>query len=389
MHHLRVVSTALLVAALSPLAVAQRFSVTEIPFPADAIDPNGSGLSVQSINALGQVTLEAFVSDPNSTDPCGCTQYPYIYTHGKFKKLNVPNGTAQAINFFGQATGEAVTSTESAVAYIYSGNTVKNLESPPGTTVAYAYGINDFGEVAGYLYPSQSSIPMAFLYSNGKMKVLGTLPGDSVSLATGINDLGQVTGNSFHDLTQHAFLYEHGKMKDLGLPAGAIGAGAVAINNLGRVTGSLLGPEGEDYAVIFEDGKIKELGNLPFQNGNAYYDPLPAAINDFDEVVGHVSVTNQNYAELGHAFIYTDQLMQDLNSLIPSSLNLELQYGVGINVAGQIIVQGQPIDAPLFAPTHAYLLSPICDRREYPISNEDLAKNAHWCSISRTLAHRQ
>jgi probable HAF family extracellular repeat protein len=76
----------------------------------------------------------------------------------------------------------------------WSGGSVINLGSLPGSTFSGANGINDAGQVVGY-----SSIGAGYVateWSGGKVINLGDLPGSTGSIALDINDVGVVVGYS-------------------------------------------------------------------------------------------------------------------------------------------------------------------------------------------------
>ncbi len=152
-----------------------------------------------------------------------------------------------------------------------------------------AKSINDAGQVAGNA-DLANGVTHAFLYSNGKMSDLGTLPGYTFSsTANGLNASGQVVGESFLGTGSagHAFLYSQGMMHDLGVLAGDTSSTANAINNSGAVVGESFGPNGD------------------------------------------------------RAFLYSNGVMTDLNSLLPVGSNVHLEDALGINNLGQIVALGE------------------------------------------------
>ncbi len=126
-------------------------------------------------------------------------------------------------------------------------------------------------------------LAFAFLYDKGKLTNLGTLPGDDYSSAMNINDLGQVVGVSgdtgVDDGT--AFIYD---------------------SNTGMTDKSKLLPT------------------------DAY--SFASDINNKSQVVGYSG---------DRAFLYTDGVMQDLNTLIDKNLGLTLSGATAINDKGQIV----------------------------------------------------
>jgi probable HAF family extracellular repeat protein len=91
---------------------------------------------------------------------------------------------------------------------------------------------------------SDYSTMHAFAYSGGSMQDLGTLPGTSISSASDINDHGEIVGATAIAVGQpyyHAFLYINGQMKDLNSlidpNSGWTLVEATGINNQGEIIG--------------------------------------------------------------------------------------------------------------------------------------------------------
>jgi probable HAF family extracellular repeat protein len=105
--------------------------------------------------------------------------------------------------------------------------------------------INNHGLVAGYAVLRDPvlghPIWRPFLYQHGRFTDLGTLPGDESAYAFGINDLGDVTGASAHSTEGggRAFIFRKSEMVDLNtlIPedSGWFLGGAGSINNHGQI----------------------------------------------------------------------------------------------------------------------------------------------------------
>jgi probable HAF family extracellular repeat protein len=93
--------------------------------------------------------------------------------------------------------------------------------------------------------------------------------------------------------------------------------------------------------------KVQDLGTLGGSQSQAY------GINDADKVVGH-SFTSGDVSQ--HAFLYSDGVMKDLNSLIPADSGWDFRVATAINdnghIAGYGFKDGQ---------VHAFLLTPHFD----------------------------
>src|SRR3989344_6472633 len=173
--------------------------------------------------------------------------------------------------------------TASAQLYIFT-----DLGTLPGTTHSVATGINNRGDIVGWVQTGSGSnmVVEPFLYTNGKMQTLGTL-GGNYARANGINDSGDIVGDSTTRCTppgsRHAFLYSNGVMKDLGTLGNnhcQHGSWGMGINNLGHVVGGAE-TDTEEHAYLYS-GEMVDLGTL----GEGDFS-VALGINNYGEVVGY------------------------------------------------------------------------------------------------------
>ena len=141
-------------------------------------------------------------------------------------------------------------------AYFYDGKTLLDIGTLGGSQ-AFAFGVNDAGEVAGYSYLAGNAIYHAFKWNKqGGMRDLGSLSGASgfsmAGLVDPINNRGQVVGNSIVQAgPAHAFLWSptYGMLDLGGLPGNESGfSTAHVINNAGMVAGQGTAADGNVHA---------------------------------------------------------------------------------------------------------------------------------------------
>ena len=142
-------------------------------------------------------------------------------------------------------------------------------------------------------------------------------------------------------------------MQDLGTLTGTGQSFATGINNSGEVVGyANIGPGdgGNNHAVLWSDGSIQDLGTL----GGPLADySLAYGINDSGQVVGFSQIDASQGT--GSPFIYSNGVMQDLNSLIDPASGWTLENAYAINDSGQIVGNG----TNALGQQDAFLLTPV------------------------------
>jgi len=299
--------------------------------------------------------------------------------------------TVRTMNDLGQAAGVMGNK-----AVLYNNGVITDL-TPPGGITGEASGINNSGQVVGWVFFCDlidgncvNGRTRAFIYRSGTINVLGTLGGRD-SQAYDINDSGQVAGWSDTSLQTggdpHAFVFQNGALQDIGVnistrrsEARSINAaGQVAgvassttnngafvytngnavffeingyasdVNNAGQVVGRFGGnDDGSGRAYLFSNGVRQDLGSLSLQH--TYNEAI--AVSDAGQVVG---ISSQSFFTRldERAFIYSNGVMEDLNSLIPAGSGWILNIATDINSAGQIVGNGK-----LNGQDRAFLLTP-------------------------------
>ena len=246
-----------------------------------------------------------------------------------------------------------------------------------GGNNGWAAGINDQNEVAGVAENTTKEPTCAgtsqvwqfkpVIWTWGWVHKLPTFPGDPVGMAYGINSWGRATGYSGNCTTDfHALLWQDGKAIDLGNLGGTMNNYGVDINDQGQVVGAsdLPGDKTYQYSgeTVFtyhaflwekgvmhdwENGVMHDLGTLPGDVGSE-----GDGINNKGQVVGGSWDIDNN----ARAFLWQNGVMMDLNTLIPPDSPLYL-----IEAYGAINDQGQIAGAALQISTgevHAFLATP-------------------------------
>lgn len=296
---------------------------------------NNDGLVVGSSN-LADGTQRAFL---------------FNYQDGVMVDIDQRNGMssqARAINNVGQIVGtENPTYASPVQPFMYSSGVMSTLPivEYSGTQNSAAYGINDAGKVVGGTQMSGGWL--AYSYVPGTQTDLGRASQPlTTSFAYGINSAGKAVGKHYHPVTHtmNAVLFENGiKLLGMGTDDGRE-AIAYDINDKDEIVGTYF-YYGSRVAFLYKNNSITNLGGLGASPASAY------AINESSVIVGE-RLPGTIYR---NAFIYSDGVMQDLNSLLPPDSGWVLTAARDINDNGWIVGEGT-----INGETHAFLMAPGC-----------------------------
>lgn len=171
------------------------------------------------------------------------TSVGFLYDGSTFTTIKVPGKQdpyADGVNNDGVVVG-GVGVEGAGQCYELIGTKLKNVTPPPGGdfVLAYATGVNNLGEVAGW---TTASTTTSFVYKGGKFRTL-VVPGSTdYTEAWGINDGGAVVGwyeSCDPSCAIHGFALIEGKYVSLNYP-GASETLAFGINNAGEVVGAYM-----------------------------------------------------------------------------------------------------------------------------------------------------
>jgi hypothetical protein len=184
----------------------------------------------------------------------------------------------------------------------------------PGSVGTWATGINDLDHVVGFYWnatgnPDEPGLLRfhGFLRdAGGIVRLDGPGPHDVV-FPTGLNDVGQIVGYLYSDVqpdnsyVYHAFRYENGTYEIVDDPSGA-DVWLLGLNNVGQAVG-IVGSDGVTggQAFLLDNGVFLPL-NVPTATTVSFQ---PTAINDHGQLVGNYAERDMTGRLTFHQFMAT------------------------------------------------------------------------------------
>ena|GEM_PF-1349359 len=285
----------------------------------------GSSAHFHAMNDNGQAVGDSLNNDSSET-------LAFLYAGGNLLNLGTLGGgysSANAVNNAGLVVGVANTTGDAQQhAFLFTNGVMLDLGDLGGGSSS-ATLINNFGVITGTSTTTNGNTH-AFLYANGVMSDLGDLGGGSSS-PNAMNDAGVVVGQSAAaDGNNHAVAWSGGVMTDLGT-VGGTSASATAVNSQNQVIGAYTAADGSSHGFFYAGGSISDLGNL----GGANTTPL--SMNNLGQVVGTADNVNTATSWIPSAFLWTNGVMVDLNTLLPANSPWILMSAQFINDSGRIV----------------------------------------------------
>jgi probable HAF family extracellular repeat protein len=277
--------------------------------------PNSIAYGASKIGVVGG----AQSSNANDEDFCGFNVYGFPHSDTACLPFILQNGAVTPLPTLGGGNGFANMINDHGVAVGYAETKVKEQGCP----------VSRFKPV---------------VWKNGGASALPTFRGDPVGVAASINDKGQVVGASgacaafnpntgLYMVENHALLWEDGKVIDLGNlggTGGPAGNHACALNNRGQVVGhSELANDSTFHGFLWTEAtKMRDLGTLKGDVAS-----LALGINDSGTVVGASLDANFN----SRAVVWKNGHIADLNTLLRNSSALYLLDAASINRGGEVV----------------------------------------------------
>lgn len=205
---------------------------------------------------------------------------------------------------------------------------VRDLGIPAGFELTRGTGLNDHGDVVGWAETAED-VSRAFLFSGGTMRLLETGTWEE-SLAAAVNNRREIVGAFRSAGTRHAFLWRTNQFRDLGvidrhpglgMPGGFVAGGE--INDRFRIVVRLTVPDGNQRTALWSDGAPAFFGVL--DDGRICHG---LALNNRDHIVGQVFDTNAH----SRPFLWRDGEFVELGSLGGSRAS-----ATAVNDAGTVI----------------------------------------------------
>ena len=210
----------------------------------------------------------------------------------------------------------------SFVGTIAGGYTTLN---PPGASISEATGISNNGLIVGD--DLQPRVVLNYLYDNGTFTTIA-YPGNGGNEARGVNDNGQFVAllQFPGDPIVDGSIYSNGGFTTLDYP-GALGTYLWGINDSGQIVGSVVLGNGQQGALLYNDGSFSMFNDPSDQSGSSF----ATGINDSGQIVGNY------FGPDGHEHGFLDSGGNFTTIDEPGAIDTEL---IAINDNGQILGSG-------------------------------------------------
>lgn len=278
------------------------------------------------------------------------------------RPFNGQTTVATGINDRGQVVGYATVGADEIFvdvyhAWVWEDGRMTDLGALTADRSSYAWDINNDGRIVGASENARRRLTTV-LWQHGLFTDLGIdFDGDLTDEGYGINDVGQVVGYVYSPggttLNTVPYLWENGQARGLGAFSGTEGFNnrANAINNRGQVVGASRLDTFGYHAFLWENGELRDLGTQGSLTSEA------VDINDLSQVVGFFR--NNSSSDNVGAFLWEAGGMTDLRQLISPDRIWQFTEARGINNAGQIVGLGRSVsDEP-----RGFLLTPTASLR--------------------------
>ncbi len=260
------------------------------------------------------------------------------YRIATLPSLGSPGSEARAVNRAGRAVGLSYTPATSPHAAGWGNGTVVDLHIFKSLNISFASDLNDRGQVVGAVGLGGGF--GAFLWKDGFMSILPSLGGPDTS-AMAVNDTGQIAGWSDVPGREHrAVLWQDGKIVELGTYPEGTESFAGDINEMGQIVGTATLIEDLLYtrrATMWHDGAMINLGTLP-----EGMESVAVAVSDAGQVVGWAwdTVLNRPRAVVWRRHPLTGEwVIADLGALSADGMS----RATAVNNRGQIVGQAECI----------------------------------------------
>jgi probable HAF family extracellular repeat protein len=315
-----------------------------------ASDPSRS-IQIGEVNNRGQVVGFSLSSAGDLR--------PFRWRDGVFTDLQeviAPGGPGTVANGINNA-GTIVGTIGNSQAFKLRGTSVTPVTVVPGESGADAHKINNAGQmiVSSFGEPETSG---DYFVDGDSAELLPGVPGSlGGMIALNLNDQGAVVGHVLvlddQGIAFHAVLWQNGTLTQLGEPAGFVNSFAESIDGSNRIAGRLESNSGAS-AAVWQDGAWTLLP--PLVPGETQQSDA-AAINELGMIVGFVTLSEQNFAQV--ATLWLDGSARALDDLVIASDPLKpfvkLNSASWINDRGDIVALGTDSRQPQ-APSNVYFL---------------------------------
>jgi len=323
----------------------------------------GQNTFATGLNDQGQVVGDSTIGPAGPHQ--GALTHAFFWSNGLMTDLfpgDNGSSSATAINEAGKVVGYwRDTTTSPSQPFLWDGDGAPTILNPfgalPFLVTGAANGINDADNIVGVaMTPSSPFQSHAFRLSSpwspgSAIDLTPTLSSPYFgSTAVALNNVGDLAGtlnkpgNNANNFDTSDSFY-NSLLLDALLPAGSFEPRG--INDAGQAAGFVYGGGQPARAVVYANG-FTDLATLTSGGASRAH-----GINS----AGHSVGTATDPSGAGHAVLWRDGAVYDLNASVPASAGVVLTEARGINDPGQIVAWGHGASMP--SPFRSFLLTPV------------------------------
>ncbi len=311
------------------------------------------GFTGQAYAAVVQIGNDGQILGTVTPQGGGAAQYVFAPSFAA-TALSLGTGIGYGLTDTGKVLGATtLDATSSALIWNDPGNSPPTTLDGTGYTSVIAYAMTDAGQIIGRGKVGSNSFELIWSSASATAALLPMPSNFAVPFQAplmGVSYDGQLVGWEFMlNENYHVLYWSSPTTMPTVLTSAASAFSQYFINQKGQIAGN-------NYAVTncigptYQDSPTSVAVTLPsiYPNDHGCGDYINAGLNNKGVVVGTAAAEDLYHT---HAVIWQNDVLTDLNTLVPTGQSYYLSVGVAINDHNQVACQTLPLDYDMAVPT--------------------------------------